>query len=104
HGCVDFGRACAHAAALRHHNRGATNGPKLGVGPAHDRKSPDPVLQRSKSSQPSLTSLAKLRLIPPRSRTGAMHPNWLIFGGKLGGGARSPLGGAAPLPPQRPSL
>src|SRR5262249_47184964 len=44
-----FGRACAHETALRRRQTGgATNGPKLGVGPAHHRKSPDPVLQRSK--------------------------------------------------------
>src|SRR6266487_1490653 len=50
---------------------------------------PTPYCSAAKSNERSLTSLAKLRLTPPGSRTGAMHPNWLIFAAEIG---------AAPLP------
>src|SRR5262245_29115977 len=51
---------------------------------------PTPYCSAANSSECSLTSLAKLRLTPPRSRTGAMHPNWLIFAAEIGGAARIP--------------
>src|SRR5262249_24963371 len=87
-----FGRACAHETALRRrHNRGATNGPKLGVGPAHDRKSPDPVLQRSKFELAFAHIIGETEADPlPAPRTGAMHPNWLIFAAEIRPAARSP--------------
>src|SRR5262249_5256861 len=106
HARVGFARACAHETAVRRRrNRGATNGPKLGVGPAHDRKSPDPVLQRSKLERVFAHIIGETEADgPARSRTGAMHPNWLIFAAEIGAPAQSPHGWAAAWPPQRPSL
>jgi 5-(carboxyamino)imidazole ribonucleotide mutase len=83
-------KARAHEAALRRcQNLGTAIRLKLGIGPAHGSRSPDPVMQRSKKERTFALLMLPAGAVNsspfgPRPRSDLMDPNWLIFEAQIG--------------------